>query len=112
RVGARPTVALAGDEIDERRFLGLLQLNPHSCWGRIGARRASGPGDPSNPSPRIRRSIARRSPTAKREIRLRGENLVCRAWTTLDCVAGCAARSRTLKCARSAAPRRLAGLAH
>jgi hypothetical protein len=36
-VTARPTVPLAGDEIDKRRFLGLLQLIPHSVlgsWGR------------------------------------------------------------------------------
>ncbi len=32
----------------------------------------------------------------------------CRAWTPLDCVAGCAARSRAFEPARSAAPRRLA----
>ena len=40
-VTARPAVPLTGDEIDERRFLGLLQLVPLSVlgagWGR-GAR--------------------------------------------------------------------------
>src|SRR5262249_39807997 len=36
----------------------------------------------------------------------------CRAWTTLDCVAGCAPRSRAFKPARCGAPRRLASLAH
>src|SRR4029079_7254795 len=33
RVAAAPAVALAGDQIDERRFLGLLQLIPHSSAG-------------------------------------------------------------------------------
>ena len=36
----------------------------------------------------------------------------CRAWTTLDCVAGCGPRSRTLKRARSGPCRRLASVAH
>src|SRR4249919_2842288 len=33
RVAAAPAVTLAGDQIDERRFLGLLQLIPHSSAG-------------------------------------------------------------------------------
>jgi hypothetical protein len=36
RVTARSAVPFTGDEIDERRFLGLLQLIPHSVLGRIG----------------------------------------------------------------------------
>ena len=40
RVAARSAVTLTGDEIDERRFLGLLQLVPLSVLGqRLGARR-------------------------------------------------------------------------
>jgi hypothetical protein len=39
-VTARPAVTFTGDEIDERRFLGLLQLNPHSGAGAgLGAAR-------------------------------------------------------------------------
>ena len=50
-VTARTTVALAGDEIDERRFLGLLQLDPLSELGQgLGARRVGWLGDPDRSS--------------------------------------------------------------
>jgi hypothetical protein len=69
-VAARSAVTLAGDEIDERCFLGLLQLIPHIAGGRNGARHAVRLGDPSDPEPAgIARSIARRSPISKREKR-------------------------------------------
>ena len=38
RVAARSAIAFTGDEIDKRCFLGLLQLVPLSCMGRVGAR--------------------------------------------------------------------------
>jgi len=70
RVAARSAVTLAGDEIDERCFLGLLQLIPHIAGGRNGARHAVRLGDPSDPEPAgIAGSIARRSPISKREKR-------------------------------------------
>jgi len=41
-VAARPAITLTRDEIDERRFLGLLQLVPLSCGGRGWAGRDGG----------------------------------------------------------------------
>ena len=50
RVAARPTVALTGDQIDERRFLGLLHGLPLSSTeqGRVGFD-ANLPGSSSGP---------------------------------------------------------------
>jgi hypothetical protein len=47
RVTATSAVALAGDEIDERRFLGLLQLNPLYAAARVVWRVTAVPGDSS-----------------------------------------------------------------
>ena len=50
RIAARPTVALTGDQIDERRFLGLLHGLPLSSTGqgRVGFD-ANLPGSSSGP---------------------------------------------------------------
>ena len=50
-VAARATVTLTCDEIDERRFLGLLQLVPLSELGQgLGAQRVRGFRDPDRSS--------------------------------------------------------------
>jgi hypothetical protein len=70
RVTARPAVPLAGDEIDKRRFLGLLQLIPHSVlgsWGRGAGWLRDHPPIPSSRG--LAGSIARRSPISKRKNR-------------------------------------------
>jgi hypothetical protein len=36
RVAARAAIALAGDEIDERCFLGLLHVSLSPLWGVVG----------------------------------------------------------------------------
>jgi hypothetical protein len=51
-VTAVPAVTLAGDEIDERRFLGLLQLVPLSVRQGWRAGRATARGSSSIPGPR------------------------------------------------------------
>ena len=71
RVAARSAVTLAGDEIDERRFLGLLQRRPSLCAGAgLGRRDATWArhGDPEPiPSPRgFRRSIGASIPLRPR----------------------------------------------
>jgi hypothetical protein len=69
RVAARSAVTFTGDEIDERRFLGLLQIVPLSVlgpgWERDARFDLQDPPDPESAG--ISRSIGPRSPTAKRE---------------------------------------------
>jgi hypothetical protein len=96
----------------DQRQAGLLldcfrsQRGGSSTKPILSARARSGPAEPAAiPTRVVSRPGSFDSPA-------RRWTSGCRAWTTLDCVAGCAARSRTLKCARSAAPRRLASLAH
>ena len=69
-VAARPAVTLAGDQIDERCFLGLLHGLPFSVAGQgangTGADGVAGPGGPRIDG--FWHSIRGQSPSAKREI--------------------------------------------
>src|SRR4029079_17447920 len=66
-IAAGPTVPFAGDQIDERRFLGLLHVSL-SLLGRWGAARGLGDGILTDPRGRgVFESIRGEIPTAKRE---------------------------------------------
>ena len=69
-VAAGPAVPLAGDEIDKRRFLGLLHVSL-SLLGQIGAARGLGDGILTDPrGAGVFGSIRGQIPSAKREKRL------------------------------------------
>ena len=91
-----------------RPTLGSRGPSPAGDAGRTTSFSRARPGRPPRPGlgDSERRRLGRRRSLI--EWRIPG----CRAWNDADGVAGCAARSRTLGCARSAAPRRLASAAH
>jgi hypothetical protein len=61
RVATGSAITLTGDEIDERRFLGLLQIVPLSVPGQDGARRAVRLGD--RPRSRVHGNFAKYRPS-------------------------------------------------
>src|SRR5206468_12447965 len=94
RVAARPAVSLAGDEIDERRFLGLLQTHPSLCawqdWG-VGAR-GPAPGIPPIPSPRELPAVSH-----VESRRPRGTNRKFRPPGSSSWPSGCLSRDKVLR---------------